>query len=302
MANNSDQLMSKSIVIANSPGKGKGIFAVQNITKGECLIREKPIMGGSGQDGQLLAKLTAQLHALPTQQQRGLLELHWPLRPQYPLRSRFYANAFDVTNKSDTVSEGGICLNAARFNHACIPTAYWVWNCHIERLTLHAITDIPKGGEIFVSHAPFDSPPEERIDTLNNIYGFTCSCFEREVRRLEADRLHTRMEELGFKEGRRDKDKARTMATPGSDEDPLPTILKLIEVCKNAGFPTLALATLHGQASSCYFWRGDSGRERECKAKQREVATWCIGKEASERIIKDVEQLVTLLVEIPNVN
>lgn len=79
------------------------------------------------------------------------------------------------------------------------------------------------------------------------------------------------------------------MATPGSDGDPLPTLLKLIEVYKNAGFPTLALATLYGEASSCYFWRGDSGRERECKAKQGEVATWCIGKEASERIIKDVE-------------
>ena len=56
--------MSQSIVIANSPGKGKGIFAVQEITKGECLIREKPIMRGSGQDGQLLAKLAAQLQAL----------------------------------------------------------------------------------------------------------------------------------------------------------------------------------------------------------------------------------------------
>ncbi|KAL2057430.1 hypothetical protein ABVK25_002483 [Lepraria finkii] len=144
MANNSNPFMSQSIVIANSPGKRKGIFAVQKITKGEYLIREKPIIRGSGQDGRLLAKLTAQLQALPTEQQRGFLELHWPLHPQYPLRSRFYTNAFDVTNKSDTVSEGGIFLNTARSNHACIPTAYWVWNCHIECLTVHAITDIPK--------------------------------------------------------------------------------------------------------------------------------------------------------------
>ena len=71
------------------------------------------------------------------------------------------------------------------------------------------------------------------MDTMANVYGFTCSCFlcsnedvsqEREARRLEVDRLHTRIEELGSKEGKRDKDQAWTMATPGSDGDPLPTI------------------------------------------------------------------------------
>ena len=136
------------------------------------------------------------------------------------------------------------------------------------------------------------------MNTLKMYTAFTCSCFvcssedtsqEREACRLEADLLQTRMEELRFKEGERDKDETRTITTLGSDEDPLPTILKLIEVYENAGFPTLALAMLYGQASSCYFWRGHSGRERECKTKQREVATWCIGKKAAERIIKDVE-------------
>lgn len=296
MAAKANSCISEAIVIASSPGRGKGIFAARNIGKGDCLVREEPIMRGSSQDRDLLAKLTAQLQALPPDQQRGFLELQWPLRPQFPLLNRFFANAFDIGNEPDMTPEGAVFLYAAQFNHSCIPSAYWVWDCHMERLTVYAIAHIPKGDEIFINYTPLDSTPEERTETLQNVYGFTCSCpicssealsQKREERRVAADRLHTRLEALGFEDGRRDKNWIK--APPGSENDPLPTILRLIEVYEHAGFPTLALAKLYGQASSCYFWRGQSHEERRYKAKQHAVTTCCIGREAAERTIKVVE-------------
>ena len=298
MANTTD-FASSSLVVADSPGNGKGIFAAKDIAKGECLVREKHILHGYVQYTQLHDHLKLQIQNLPTHQQSAVMLLHWPHRPQQPLVSRFWANAFDLPNS--VLPQGGVFLYASKFNNACVPNAFWIWNDRLEQLTVYATADIPKDKEIFISYASPDTSYGERVDVFNKIYGFKCACSicsspdalqKWETLRLKAAHLHTEMVALGYGEEPDEQGrewKAWVLATPGSDEDPLPTILKAIDVQEEAGFLSLYIAALYGEASACCRLRGNVNDARLYKKIQRETVTWCVGEEDARRIVKDNE-------------
>lgn len=69
----------------------------------------------------------------------------------------------------------GICQDASRINHSCIPNAHFSWNANIGRETVHAVRDIRKGEEITISYLPAICTLKKRQIQLKP-YVFACDC------------------------------------------------------------------------------------------------------------------------------
>ena len=145
------------------PGKGLGIQASIDIPRGTPLLTEEALFS---KRGGAVPQIWAQ-HA-------AFLTLFCPVSPTSPAtpEKRFNANNFSMNG-----TERGIFLKASRFNHSCIPNAYFAWNPRSRRITINAIVDIRTNDEICLNYIPtfFSRPRSERHRKLRH-YDFTCQC------------------------------------------------------------------------------------------------------------------------------
>ena len=94
-------------------------------------------------------------------------------RANSSIRKRFRTNSFEMDD-----GEHGIFLEAARFNHPCLPNAHFSWNTITQQLTIHAVVDIPYHTEIFLNYRPesFFKTTLQRKNELQKDYRFDCNC------------------------------------------------------------------------------------------------------------------------------
>ena len=93
-------------------------------------------------------------------------------------QQRFDMNSFQINPDPDKRERRGIFLEAARFNHSCVPNAFFTWNAKLKSITIHAIVDIPEDEEIFINYLPeeFLNNKTNRRRILRESYGFNCGC------------------------------------------------------------------------------------------------------------------------------
>ena len=91
---------------------------------------------------------------------------------------RFAANSWAMGKDHQGNEIQGIFKLSARLNHSCLPNAYVAWNSSSRRLTVHAITTISTGEEIFVNYRQGDSfkTRDERRQAISTDYKFDCTC------------------------------------------------------------------------------------------------------------------------------
>lgn len=114
------------------------------------------------------------------QRARGALTM-----AQWQCLSRLQRNAFDASlDEADRFGSGEKVLvvfhHISFINHACKPNAVWEWNPQRGVGTVHALKDITKGHQIYVSYiASLENtlkPRKERQDLLSSGWGFDCDC------------------------------------------------------------------------------------------------------------------------------
>ena len=161
------------------PGKGKGLIAIEKISKGTRILSEEPIITMSDNINesdieQLQISICQQVDALSEHQRRAFLSMH---------NIHAYRNAaeqcfgiFRTNGLPIDTSEGGIFLEACRINHACDNNAQKHWNWNIKRHTVHALRDIYKGEEITVYYLGVDKNREARKEALQAKFDFICLC------------------------------------------------------------------------------------------------------------------------------
>jgi SET domain-containing protein len=147
------------------PGKGKGLVARKLIPKGTRILEERPIIkipNRKKSDEWLNANIAQQVHSLNEHQRQSFVSLH-NLYP-YQNTTEMYLGIIR-TNGLPVEADGtggGIFLEACRINHACDNNSQKHWNKRIERHTVHALRDIPKGEEITIYYLGHDSSREVR--------------------------------------------------------------------------------------------------------------------------------------------
>lgn len=161
------------------PGKGKGLVAIEKISKGTRILSEEPIITVPRNEpvSELLrTSICQQVDALSEHQRRAFLSMH---------NIHTYGNAAEQylgivrTNALPIETDGsggGIFLEACRINHACDNNAQKNWNENIKRHTVHALRDIYKGEEITIYYLDVHKNYEARHEALQAKFGFTCLC------------------------------------------------------------------------------------------------------------------------------
>ena len=125
-------------------GKGLGVIATMQIPRGALLLAEEALFSVSNV-----------LEPLSRSNQRSI-RAQAPQFPQFQTlvskadppndETRFETNDFDMGTDWKGGKTRGIFLQASRFNHSCVPNAYFVWNPELNNgqglLTIYAIHDI----------------------------------------------------------------------------------------------------------------------------------------------------------------
>ncbi|TGO48686.1 hypothetical protein BELL_1964g00010 [Botrytis elliptica] len=130
-------------------GKGKGLVARVNISKGTRIICEKPLLkAGPMPHDELEAFLATKLKAMSRESQRQFLSLHNNFPGKNPFSGIFKTNALPCGSGSPI---GSIYPTVCLINHSCMPNAHNSWDSAKEHETIHAIRSIERGAEVTIS-------------------------------------------------------------------------------------------------------------------------------------------------------
>ena len=224
-------------IVRESPGKGQGIFAARDISKGERVLVDKPFFTVAKPYNN--QKVLEEFERLPLARRQQYMQLSCPDRRDVSVTDVtciFEANCFNIGESA------AVFLTATRFNHSCLPNTYYAWSG--SEIVFHSMIHISEGAEMTISYGyPFLSRLE-RWSQLH-IYNFRCTCpaceqtsfgRESESRRLAMKALE---EQIIMFQSALDK----ALLSYGLI-DPLTAILRLIEVIKEEG--------LHGELMTPY--------------------------------------------------
>ena len=166
-------------VLQDVSGKGKGLVAIEKISKGTRILSEEPIITvprNEPDSERLRASICQQVNTLSERQRRAFLSMH--NIHEYRSAAEQYlgivrTNALPIETDG---SGGGIFLEACRINHACDNNAHKDWNENIKQHTVHALRDICKDEEITIYYLGLDQNYKARREALQAKFGFICSC------------------------------------------------------------------------------------------------------------------------------
>jgi hypothetical protein len=171
---NGDVVRTDLFTLTPISGKGKGLIATQRIPKGTCLISESPLFKTSQiQSSDVEREIIRIIKSLPKEQQRAFLSLHNnnPGKGE-PFSNIVRSNGYPLGPSSE---DGGIFLNIARINHACLANAQQAFNEKKGKETAFAVRDIEEGEEITIAYT-IGGPSSSRRAKLKEFFGFECGC------------------------------------------------------------------------------------------------------------------------------
>ncbi|KAH9854761.1 hypothetical protein C2E23DRAFT_817879 [Lenzites betulinus] len=172
--------------VAKLPGRGMGVVAARNISRGELVLREKPLFlvppkVSTSSPG---AILLASLATLSPRQRGSYYNLSYVGFPEGLKKgtSRYneeLALAIFQTNAVAAGSHGvGIFPRMARLNHGCSNAfnVVYTWRDDEGVLVVHALKSITEGQELLTTYTDTKRPRHVRRQFLKDQYGFDCQC------------------------------------------------------------------------------------------------------------------------------
>ncbi|KAG6903287.1 hypothetical protein C0995_000182 [Termitomyces sp. Mi166 len=150
-----------AFIVADIPGKGKGMIAIRDIKQGERILVEKPVFVVPSQISEspsaVIAKLLREASPKDREAVLNLSYVHFPENLDPETNPDEVALAIFQTNAVAAGKGVGIFPRMARMNHGCSSAfnAVYTWRDKEEVIVVHALKKILKGEQ----H-----------------YGFTCMC------------------------------------------------------------------------------------------------------------------------------
>lgn len=273
-------------ILADVPGRGKGLVATMRISKGTRILSEEPIIITTPLNetsiGQIRTSIKRQVDALDENRRRAFLSMH---------NIHTYGNATEEylgivkTNGlpiEDDGIDGGIFLEACRINHACDNNAQKSWNKNIKRHTVHALRDISNGEEITVYYLGVHNNRKTRQAALQAKFGFTCSCRLCSLPAEQSQEFDRRLEAIFRLDGLVGQGGAMGIVT-----SPLQTLRYVdhqVRLYNENGPDDTGLPRAFLDAAQITIANGDLARGRIFA--ERAVSAWCntLGEDSTEVI------------------
>lgn len=182
-------------------GKGLGVVAMRNISQGEMILEDQPMLAIPCKDLDRLTDRDVEemVKALPQQKQ----DFFWKLfdaeifGDKRSAKSRVLTNSYPVEDASGHECFG-VFNSIARFNHSCVPNVHNSWDIETQSETLYASRDIFEGQELCTSYLkPKDlyRSSQERRQLLQRLK-FRCNCEACSLTGEDAVRSDQRRKEL----------------------------------------------------------------------------------------------------------
>jgi hypothetical protein len=186
-------------ILQDVPGKGKGLVARKNISKGTRILSEQPVITTPERQLSvtlLKSHISQQVDSLTEDQRRSFLSMH----NLYPFENTAEQNLGIIRTNSLPIEAGGIgggiFLEACRINHSCDNNTQKNWNKRIEKHTVYALRDIPEGEEITVYYLGLDASRKIRQQRLQDKFGFLCSCRMCSLNTAESEKSDRRLKRI----------------------------------------------------------------------------------------------------------
>ncbi|KAK4951463.1 hypothetical protein LTR10_010439 [Elasticomyces elasticus] len=159
-----------------SPSKGIGCFATEDIVAGTIIMRDRMLLKLYNAEDRPLkeADVLRAVDGLDDTQKVQFVQLHEG--------ATAYSNDIMRIYMANSFRKGAInylCLTMVSLNHSCSPNTERVIDKDDKNFeTLVAVKHISKGDEIFTSYFgfPFAITKKARVDALQTDYGFICDC------------------------------------------------------------------------------------------------------------------------------
>ncbi|KAH7303856.1 hypothetical protein B0I35DRAFT_446122 [Stachybotrys elegans] len=158
-------------VVRPSPGKGRGVFAAQDIARGTHIMEERPLFTGYA-IADMTSDIETEFAQLSAEQQTEYLSCHEHKLQGEPESGRLLRI---LRSNAYTTQEGRIAIypKVALINHSCQPNVLNADNQNTRIII--AMRDIVKGEEIFTTYIPLLMHTADRNQRLYQ-YGFQCQC------------------------------------------------------------------------------------------------------------------------------
>ncbi|KAJ7242823.1 hypothetical protein B0H12DRAFT_1023389, partial [Mycena haematopus] len=172
-------------VVADLPGKGKGLVAIRDIKQGELVIQESPLFTVPKSISESpVALISRLLDGVSPEGRDAFLNLsyvhvHFPEGMDPETNPAEVALAIFQTNAVAAGDRAGIFPRMARLNHGCSSAfnVVYTWRDREQQLFVHALRNISKGQqELLTTYTDTKRNRKERREFLSQQYGFQCTC------------------------------------------------------------------------------------------------------------------------------
>ena len=167
------QVPSRGLAIREAGADGLGVFATHDVTPGERLLAERPLLSWRGKAHEPLAAAVAALAPAARRTFWALCQNaeHGVAKTAFGV---WISNALPTEDAPPTAA---VFRVASRFNHSCSPNAHISWNARAQRITVHALRRLAAGDEVRVDYRGDDGEGRaERQAALLKDFGFACRC------------------------------------------------------------------------------------------------------------------------------
>lgn len=198
------------IEVQETAYKGLGVFAKELIPRGTRILCERLLLPLNG--GEDPREIMSAVERLSDADKKRYFELHpfaAPIRKQHV--QKYMKKRWDQVSEYERRAIGiydansfevGVFFLPSRVNHSCIPNAHYEFNPTLERGTYHAVRDIQKGEEVFISYIHGGTRVKSWRQPKLDVWGFVCTCpacenseegKKREARRQEMYELDQKL-------------------------------------------------------------------------------------------------------------
>lgn len=172
------------IEVQQTPFEGLGVFATAPIPQATRILSEPLLLALNG--GENPAEILSSVSKLSESDRAKYLELHAfapPVRKDLVKKhigkrwqdlAKWERDAIGVYDANSF--EVGVYYLPSRINHSCIPNVHYEYNPAIQRGTFHAIKDIAKGEELYISYINGGSRLKSWRQPKLDLWGFVCTC------------------------------------------------------------------------------------------------------------------------------
>ncbi|EPE24556.1 SET [Glarea lozoyensis ATCC 20868] len=262
------------------PTKGKGLVARRNISKGERILSEKPLLISPNLSSMSVMEsaIAAKLKTLSRTDQRQFLSLNNNFPGKYPFSGIMRTNAFPCGSGAVI---GGVYPTICLINHSCLPNAHNNWNNELQWETIHSVDFIKAGEEITITY-DHGGPSNSRQAQLKGAFGFDCSCHQCLLPPAELHDSDLRREQIQSLDDLIGEP-TRIMATPDCSLKACFLMLQLLEAEFKGNAVTLIGRVYYDAFQICII-HGDQARASIFAQRATKYRVICEGEDSPETI------------------